>query len=625
MRGIVGNDSMRFKAPSSTTLIWLIAGIIAALSCSLYSTAAYLHGEYLPVGGDSFYHARRILDTVRDLTAFYEFDPKIHAPEGSLLVWPWGYDYLMALIVRGGLALGLSSDPMAIMVWIPVAAVFVSIGLLIAVARGISLSTWPTALAALCMALAPTTQFLHGTGQIDHHYAELIMILASLAAGLKWFREPDNSRAASVLAIVCGIAPAIHNGMFVLQLPLLLTLFIRWLQGVYPPRKPVTVFAAVLLLSTSAILLPSTAFRTGQFDFFLLSWFHLYVAFGTALVTFFFSRAPRTPKTLAVLAVSAVVLIVPIFAQIELAQSFVSGRLKWLESIAEMKSPLAAMFTPLGVRVVANMYSFLFYIAPLTWLLCVLQCWRERGSNRLLFWIACVLGLSLLFSQVRMHYFGDFALYLPWLALADGFVRTRPHLYRRVFLAASLLFVLLYAPVLRYQLVSPVSFANDEAFSVTRPMFATLHDACAKDPGIVLADNNAGHYVRYYTDCSVIANNFLLTPLHFQKMDEAERDFQMSARELLTAAPGVKYVLVRPLDIKRADDPKEGYKYWFFFPGVPRLAADLLLGRPQNLPHEYQLLEEIRFPDIENIPFARLYKIERGVPPAQTSANDGSK
>jgi hypothetical protein len=617
---------MRLRAPSSTTLIWLIAGIIAALSCSLYSSAAYLHGEYLPVGGDSFYHARRILDTVKDLSAFYEFDPKIHAPEGSLLVWPWGYDYLMAVIVKGGLALGLSSDPMAIMIWIPVAAVFISIALLIAVARGISLSTWPTALTALCMALAPTTQFLHGTGQIDHHYAELIMILASLAAGLKWFREPDNVRAAAALAVVCGVAPAIHNGMFVLQLPFLITLFIRWLRGAHPSRKPVTVFAAVLLATTTAILLPSTAFRTGQFEFYILSWFHLYVAFGTALVTLFFSRTPRSPKALAVLAVGGMAMIVPIVAQIELAQSFVAGRFKWLETIAEMQSPLKAVFTPMGVYIVPLVYSYLFFIAPLTWLLCVVQCWRERDSNRLLFWVACVLGLSLLFSQIRMHYFGDFALYLPWLALADGWVRTRPHLERRVFLATSLVLVLLYVPVLRHQLIAPVSFANDSAFSISRPLFATLHDACAKDPGIVLADNNAGHYVRYYTDCSVIANNFLLTPLHFQKMDETERDFQMSASELLTAAPHVKYVLVRPLDIKTADDPKDGYKYWFYFTGQPRLATDLLMGPPQKLPREYRLLDEIRFTDLNNIPFARLYKIERSVPPAaQTSANDGSK
>ena len=29
---------------------------------------------------------------------------KIHAPEGSLLAWPWGYDYVMAWIVQAAQA-----------------------------------------------------------------------------------------------------------------------------------------------------------------------------------------------------------------------------------------------------------------------------------------------------------------------------------------------------------------------------------------------------------------------------------------------------------------------------------------------------------------------------------------
>lgn len=617
---------MRSKAPSATIVIWLAASMLAALSCSLYFSAAHFNGEYLPVGNDSFYHARRILDAVADPGAFYQFDPRIHAPEGSLLVWPWGYDYLMAQIVRLGLAVGLSADPMAILIWIPVAAVFISIALLVLVARQLSLSTWPAALAALCMALLPTTQFLHGAGQIDHHYAEQIFILAALAAGLKWLRLPESRNAVAMVAAVLGVAPAIHNGLFILQLPLLMTLFVRWVQHSEPPRRSALVFAAVLLAATTAVLIPSTAFREGRFEFYTLSGFHLYVAFSTALLVVLLSALRRTPRAIAALAICGVVLLVPVLAQVETARSFVAGTFKWLETIAEMKSPLKEAFTVEGSRIVTHIYSYLFWIAPLTFLLCALQCWRERSSHRLLFWVTSLAGLAMLSTQVRMHYFGDFALYLPWLMLADDYAKGHPQHARKIFLASSLALVLLFIPVLRHQLVAPVSTANDRTFEDTRSMYSSLHKACAEDPGIVLADNNAGHYIRYYTDCSVMVNNFLLTPLHFRKMDEVEQLFSLGASELLDAAPDVKYVLVRPLDIRRADDPKEGYKYWFFFPGTPRLVTQLLLSPREGVPSEFELLDEIRFRDVDNIPYARLFRIRHSAAsPQRSSSNDSNK
>ncbi len=34
----------------------------------------------------------------------------------------------------------------------------------------------------------------------------------------------------------------------------------------------------------------------------------------------------------------------------------------------------------------------------------------------------------------------------------------------------------------------------------------------------MLTDTNAGHYIRYFSDCSVIADNFLLTAQQFEKI-----------------------------------------------------------------------------------------------------------
>jgi hypothetical protein len=89
-----------------------LIGILAMLVCSLMYPAAHLGSEYLPVGNDSFYHARRIIDTAADPGAFYQFDARIHAPEGSLLTWPWGYDYAMGWHQRLAYEKGYTGPPM---------------------------------------------------------------------------------------------------------------------------------------------------------------------------------------------------------------------------------------------------------------------------------------------------------------------------------------------------------------------------------------------------------------------------------------------------------------------------------------------------------------------------------
>ncbi|HEY7642924.1 MAG TPA: hypothetical protein VH814_24540 [Steroidobacteraceae bacterium] len=581
--------------------------VVATLACALTFPTATWQGEHFPVGNDSFYHARRILDAVRDLSAFYQFDPRIHAPEGSLLVWPWGYDYLMACIVRLGLAAGLATSPIDILIWIPVAAVSITIALILSVARQIGLGTGMSTLTALCMALAPTTQVLHGVEQIDHHYAELLFVLGALAGGLAWLRNPDQPRRAALLGFVLGIAPAMHNGLFVLQLPLLATLIASWLQRRRMPAQSSVAFAATLLASTLAVLIPSLAFRLGLFEFYTLSWFHLYAAGCTAAVVLVLGRFQARPSTVVGLSIGVALVLVPILGEVALAQSFIAGTPAHLQIIGEMQSPLRIAQLA-SAAMISHFYSYLVWAAPLTGLLCVVQCWRERTSARLLFWITCVVGLLLLSMQQRLHYFGDFALYLPWLAMLQESTDRQPHIGKKVLLLTTLGLLLVYFPSLRYQMVAPAPRANDMAFENVRPIFDPLRQACAANPGIVLADADSGHYIRYYTECSVIADNFLLTGQQMQKADEAERLLSLPAVELAQAAPYVRYVLVRPLRMGAGPNGKLRYTF-----GItnPLLANDLLLGSSRTVPPQFALLGEVRFPQLGNAPYAALYEIRR--------------
>jgi hypothetical protein len=597
--------------PARLTFIglWLLLAAIAIAVCSLTWPSAHMAHEYLPVGVDSFYHARRILDTAADPASFYEFDNKIHAPEGSLLNWPWGYDYAMGWLLRLAGLVGIPGPPIALLIWIPVAAVPISIGLIVVIARRLSLSAWSTVIAGLCAALSPLTQFLHGVGMIDHHFAEYLFVLASIAFGLKWFLNPHSVNAATALGLVLGIAPAVHNGLFILQLPLLITLFAFWLQDIRLPRRSATYFCATLILGTVAILIPSLPFRLGRFEFYTLSWFHLYVACGTAISVLLLAWLKMTGRNLALLLVAAVALLAPLGRQVVLAQSFLAGTIARLDRIIEMESVLKMASEPRGLVDVSMIYSFLIWLAPFSIAYCAFKGWTERRSGRLFFWVCCVLGLPLLLTQYRLHYFGSYALFLPWLVMVEDLAWRNLDRRKQVMLVASLAFLMMYILPIRYQLTSFAEPAADPNFRALRPILGDLQKACAADPGIVLADNDAGHYIRYYTDCSVIANNFLLTKQHEEKIRQIDYLTSLSAKDLPVAAPYVRYILLRPVTIGVL---KDQFRYVAYSEQPVQLIADLLLKPIDQVPPGYVLIEQANMSvsgQAQTVPYIRLYKV----------------
>lgn len=599
--------------------LWLLWSLVAALACCVSWKAVHVDGGYLPISNDSFYHARRILDTAADPSAFYEFDPKIHAPEGSLLCWPWGYDYALGWLVRIAGAVGVPGPPIAFLVWVPVAAVFVSIGLMMLIARRLSMSLWSTSLAALCVALSPLTTILHGVGMIDHHYAEYIFVLATLASGLARFTTPESTKAAVTLGVTLGLAPVVHNGSFILQIPVLLTLLLYWLQGQRMPWRSTVTFCAALLGTTLLILIPSLPARLGHFEFYTLSWFHLYVAAGTSVFAVLFSRLPRTGRSLVILTVAGIVLLAPLARQVLLAHAFLVGTISRLDAILEMHSPLRLTNQMGGLWIVPALYSLTIYLTPLTAIYCVVRGWRERRSARLLLWVSSLLGLALLLMQFRLHYYGSFALFLPWLVALDELLVRRaenPERRKQIKLAALLALLLLYAVPMRYFfLAAPPPAAADPNFSALRPILETLKQHCATQPGVVLADNDAGHYIRYYTDCSVIANNFLLTPQHEAKIALIDQLTALTAEELPSVAPYVRYVLLRPATLNREADDKVAYMS--YSPKSARLLNQLLLGTEGVVPANYILLNQMEMTvtkpgaAAEVLPVIRLYEVRQ--------------
>lgn len=593
------------------TLIGIVGCVLAFITAMNFLPASLVDGHYIPVGNDAFYHARRILDAVASSGPVYEFDPYIHYPEGSWIVWPWGYDYFMARIVEAGLWLFGAREPMTVLAYLPVLALPITIGLILAIASALRLSMLMRTLVVLSFGVSPLTQALHGVGAVDHHFVEHIFLLLTVLLGMLWMRNPRDARWAACLGITLGVAVAFHNGLFILQLPVLVALAVAWWRRLEIDRRSTALFAAGLVTATVLAALPSHAFRQGLFEFYVLSWFHVYVAFCTATVAVMLSRADYSRRSLILIAAIAVALAIPLATQAISGGSFVVARLDVLKNVDEIQSPLRLALDVDGAGRISRLYGLLVWLSPLLLVVSVLQIFRERSAAFILFWSASAFTLVLLMLQLRFFYFGSIALYIVPFWCLEQISIARPELRKGVVALSCLLMAVAIVPSVRLHLFKRPSAGLDPLYEVTRSMYPILASACSASPGLVLASSDQGHYVRYHTGCSVIANNFRLTPQHAAKIQEMERLYSLSPQELLSQAPQVRYIVVTMTGIyRRAPDGKlEPAPVEALVRSNPRLTIELLLTDVDQREPRLRKLFELK-PDTKlKFPLMRLYEI----------------
>lgn len=614
MSALAADLALNARTSAYRWLVWLLGSIAAFGAAMLALPASRLDGKLGPVSNDSFYHARRILDAIPDPTKLSQFDTHMHAPEGSLIVWPWGFDFVMAVIGKTAVALGLVAEPMTALAFVAPLAVAISIAVVVGIATRLGVSTVGTAVVVGCVALSPLTQILHGVGVLDHHFAEYIAWLAALWAVLGWLSPGATARHAAIAGAVMGIAPALHTDLFILQIPLVAAVGYLRLRSATLDVRHTGVFAAVLAGTTVAILLPSLAFRQGRFEFFTLSWFHLYAAVATAAFCALAVRVPRTRTGVAALLIAAAVLAIPGLAQLATAGAYLAGDLELLDQIVEVKSPFHMAREPGGLTRVSQFYSLLIWIAPLVLLGCLYELWRARDTARVAFWTASAIGLALMLTQFRFHNFGSLALYLPLVLWAENLARAKGVSRKRVATVLAFAFLGAYAPAVRGQLFAVLPPGNDVDYARTRHIYPAFAEACKRNPGIVLADNDDGHYIRYHTDCSVIANNFVITRQHERKLQELERLLALEPEELRRTRPDIEYVFVRFMTLYTKDPSGRV----FVLPRAtvaahsPRLMRELMVADRDALPAGFLLVAELASAEHPDEPRARLFAIGAG-------------
>jgi len=532
----------------ATLLLWLVATAIGVFLSLLVIDSAFYEGAYIPMGNDSFYHASRMLDTAVGERGFYQFDERIHVPDGSWIPWPWAYDYLMGQAAWLAQWLRPATDPMGFLSYVPVFWLAVNAALFLAAAGRAGLTLTYRATAMLAFALAPFVQLMHMVGKVDHHFVEFTFVLLVTWLGLRWFSAKQGKASAIGLGLALGLAPGFHNGLFVLQIPVLLTAGLLWLRSERLARDDLHALALTLVAATLVIALRSGPFRQGLFEFGLLSWFHLYAAVCTSVVLVFIGWRAFDRKSLLTLVGICLALALPLLGQLTLGAAFLSTDISILTGVLEAMSPYTLFFHEFGpMRTVAH-YSWLLLLAPL---ILVYYLWSasQRSSPRDLFFaVMTVFGLAFLLAQFRFNYFGLFSLIVGSLLvaqrLADKF-RWHGGLVVVGLLAGVLI---AYQPPLRQHLFAVYALGAAPMYERARPLFLDLAERCEQEPGVVLANANDGNYLLFHTDCSVISNNFRLTAEDERKIAQIEAMMRLSPDALREHQPDVKYLLLRTND-----------------------------------------------------------------------------
>ncbi|MBT8137252.1 MAG: hypothetical protein KJO54_09600 [Gammaproteobacteria bacterium] len=587
--------------------IWIGASLLAIVSALQYTDAALFGSQFIPVGNDSFYHARRILDAAFSARGFYQFDNTIHVPEGSWVTWPWAYDYLLSRLVRFVAWLSPGIAPMAVLAHVAVAWFVVNTGLFIAVCRQLRLPLPLLAVAALAFAGAQLNQQLHGLGTLDHHFIEQTFVLLSLWLGLRFFATGSGG-AAIALGSVLGLATAFHSALFILQLPALATALLLWWRGSLPAPAVMFRLAAALVATTLLGLLPSAPFADLQFSFTTHSWFHLYVAVCSAVVLVAIALRPYSARAFAVVAAVSAALAVPIASQVLTGAQFVSASIDAvLNVIAETKSPFALLLGSWGLKGVGSLYSLLIFLVPVLLLYFAWQVWREKNSRQLHLAVSAVFCLALMAMQYRMQYFGSWAMILGPLYLLAAVTQKKQWPGAAVAGAAAVAYLFAYIPVLQTQRLAEFVPANDVDYQHIAPVFPVLDQLCSQQPGNVLASMNDGHYIRYHTSCRVIANNLLLTPQHFQKVAEVKRLLSLTPQQFADTEHHADYVLVR---LSRLPDVLQALAAGVSFERIaaasPTLVEHLIMADQHP---GLELLAQAVTDGAPSVPYLRIYRV----------------
>lgn len=591
------NKVVSYTSRRTLWVAWLVAAILG-IGLSLQTlTYDEFSQSYFLLGIDSFYHAARIQDVVSGVQ-FYEWDFRGFSPNGAWVAWPWVFDRVL-IVLSGWYVQFFDGNVLTFLVHTPPFWFAGNLALFTLLCIRSNLHPGTAAALLFCFALLPFAQQLHLAGRIDHHFAELTAVLVVTLSLLNWIDRLEKNRAAFFAGLSLALVNGISNGLFILQIPVLMVLGLLWLSGGTLPKKSALIFAATLSLATLLQVVMSEPFWAREFDYFVMSGFHAYIAVCTSLIVLFFAQTKPGTATLGGLLGLGLLLSAPVIAtSIHGLGHLGATRFNPLET--------ASIFD-LNLVSVLVLYSPLIFFAPIA-LLSLPFCSAARNKI-ITVGIFGLLGLLLLIAQTRFAVYGVLALLLPLGMAIDFFLRQR--------LPIVLLNGLLLALCGSMIYVTAVASAhhriedwNPEYFENLK-IYQALGDLCEEDPGLALVHPNQGHYVLFHSNCSVVSNNATISPRHIKAREQTMQYLEMEPTALLTALPDLKFIAVTRYDGVEAFERPEAVRR-----NNVGMYKALLIDDLDTLPPRFELLGTVQSGrGLEVYALSRLFRIK----PVQTN------
>lgn len=248
-------------------LVLLATLCLGLLARCRFVADVFLPGRILPFDPDSSFHLWRIEEAVRT-GVLPHFDPFLNAPYGARVIYPDGYDGLIAALARAFFGEGASRADVQLLA-VCTTPLLGSLAILCAYALGRRLvgrgaARW----AAFLCAILPAAMQPGMLGLVDHHLFELALpplaltLLFGAEDGGRWRRAGSALGAALALATLWYTAPATMLHVFVVLVGVGVAAVAH--ARVSPPRASRLLLGAGAALAVAALLmLPDALGRSG--------------------------------------------------------------------------------------------------------------------------------------------------------------------------------------------------------------------------------------------------------------------------------------------------------------------------------------------------------------------------
>ena len=554
-----------------------------ALALRLRNVREVLVGDRVLFGSDDpYYHLRRILLTLHEFPKTPAFDAYLNFPAGAAIVWPPGFDLLVASFCWLA-GLGNPSphrvEAVAALV-IPFLGAAGAVVTLLVAEEILGRGRWEAFGAALLFAFLPAQQAVSTVGQLDHHVVEMPAFGCAVLFFLRALRDDPGSRysfwggVALALGTFCWTGSILFAGFVAIFALVQMTLDrLHGREESSAGRSALRVlFWGSLLLVPLVIVSPGEGRRT--FSYLLLSWYQpallgLATFLMPALSEIIFAAGRRRAILRASGGAVAVTLLIGLAVWILRIGTggfqFLTRRDRVIELLVE-STP--AWKLPPGALVQA--FSLLIYVAPVALLLLARFLIRDRFHDARL---NCLLALLLFTaalgaSQARfLNYVAvPYCIMLLW-AFRLGLEAVRRRLRRPVWrwswaVLATALFLAPLAPLLRAS-VHSLPGNLDPALARIYPSLEWMRDHTPptshywepdrKPEYGVLADFTMGHWITAIGQRPNFCNPFSLAPWHEQPVLESARIFLAETEAEASAAMdrnGLRYVLLHDSEKK---------------------------------------------------------------------------